>query len=131
MPWYTTTLPGDLTVDLCCCSEHTGIDGHPHLRSFHFDAPDGVQCSEREGMDFARLFSPPDAKRVREFTDPRLGIVHVYVIHVYVSADLAATFPASAFKASGTGQPLPPGTLSVACSQPGYTSQCLFVTGSA
>lgn len=122
--WYSINLSNGTTVNLCYCTEHAGSDGNPHLAWFNVDAPNGTTWSDQQGVTIARQFFPPDAKHVRDFTDPQIGL-----IHVYVSADLAATFPAGEFTDGGNGQQLPPGTFSVACSQPGTASQCHVVTG--
>lgn len=123
VPWYAVKLARGTTAPLCYCTEHTGSDGNPHLAWFHIDAPGGTTWSDQQGVTIARPFLPPDAKHVRDFTDPQVGL-----IHVYVSAALAATFPASEFTDSGNGQQLPPGTFGVACGQPG-PSQCSITTG--
>lgn len=123
VPWYTATLPDGTTAGICYCTEHTGSDSNPHLAWFHIDASSDTTWSDQQGVTIAQEFFPPDAKHMRDFTDPQIGL-----IHVYLSADLAITFPAGEFKDSGTDQQLDPGTFSVACGQPS-PSQCIFATG--
>jgi hypothetical protein len=104
----------------------TGSDGTPHLDFLGIAAPSGTTWSDQQGVSIARQFFPPDAKHVRDFTDRYLGLTHVYV-----SAALAATFPAGEFREVtdfSSSQQAPPGTFSIVCGQHG-PPQCGIITG--
>jgi hypothetical protein len=71
----------------------------------------------------ARVLFPPDAVYVEDVQDSTLGTVHIYR-----SASLAASLPASAFANTQGGPAWPAGTFSVSCNAPGV-QQCTIVTG--
>lgn len=74
-------------------------------------APQG-SWTAAQAMKIALAFLPADAKHVRDFT---LAPAPHAVEHVYQSAALAATFPASAFINVNTDAVESPGTLSYVC----------------
>lgn len=69
-----------------------------------------TQWNDATGEAVARTFLPPDAKYVKDVNVPDFGLEHVYQ-----SADLAATFPASSFTDANTGNAVPPGTFYISC----------------
>ena len=80
---------------------------------------DAIRRMPDDALVVAKMFFPPDARHVRDFTDPNIGL-----FHVYQSADLAATFPASDFYDSNRGGALPAGTFSIVCG-----GACSFALG--
>lgn len=89
-----------------------------------FGPADGASLTAQEANRLAPLFFPPDAKYQHDIHDPDGG-----TIHVYRSADLAASFPASDFRDSNSGAADPPGTFAVACDQPNVSPGCSLVVG--
>jgi hypothetical protein len=111
---YSVTTPEGDQIVLCFCAVQPGTDGKQRDARVGISAQPGASLTAQALATLLPHYLPPDTKHVRDFTDPQIGL-----IHVYTSADLAATFPASDFSDSGTGQALPPGTFGVACNQPG------------
>jgi hypothetical protein len=104
-----TTPEGDQIV-LCFCDMQPGKDGQQRDARVGIAPQPGVTLTAQALATLLPQYLPPDAKHLRDFTDPQIGL-----IHLYSSADLAATFPASAFSNQGGA----PGTFIVACNQPG------------
>lgn len=125
VPWFYYSTPDGLSVGLCFCTTDTGTDGKARLELFgiHPESLVTPTWTEAQGMSAAKALMPPDAVYVRDINDPEVG-----TIHVYQSADLAATFPAADFYDSNGGGALPPGTFSVACAMPGNPG-CSIGTG--
>jgi len=108
-PWYPVTLPDGTTAYLGFFVEHTGSDGAPHIAGFHVDGPGDTRWSDEQCAAIGRAFVLPDAKQVSHSTTSWSAQVDVYV-----SADLARTFPASEFK-DVLGDQVAPGTFTVVC----------------
>src|SRR5262249_11792157 len=70
----------------------------------------GNQWDSATGKALAELFLPHDAVFQRDLQVPNFGTEHVYA-----SADLALSFPASDFLDSQTGKSVPPGTFYYSC----------------
>lgn len=124
--WFRFKLANGTTAYVCYCDGATGTDGAARLDDFRISPPSGTTWSDQQGVSIARQFFPPDARHVRDIVDPYAGL-----IHVYVSAALAATFPASefhVFTVGGNSQLAPPGTFSIVCGQPALTP-CGVTTG--
>lgn len=124
--WFRFKLANGTMAYLCYCGEATGRDGNFHLDDFRIAQPSGTTWSDQQGVGIARQFFPPDAQYVRDIIDPYVGLTHVYV-----SAALAATFPASEFRdytTGGNSQLAPPGTFLITCGQPDPT-RCEVTTG--
>jgi hypothetical protein len=109
-PWYRTQSPNSLTVEVCFCSTQLGTDAQLRLALFQAKSAYGMSWTPDDALAVATMFFPLEAKHVRDFTDPTIGL-----FHVYQSADLAATFPASDFYDSNGGGASPPGTFSIVC----------------
>jgi hypothetical protein len=62
------------------------------------------------GQDAVRLFMPSDARHVKEIQDSTIGTEHVYT-----SATLAKTFPASSFTDANSGNQVAVGTFYFNC----------------
>lgn len=105
-------------------SGDTSGDGQFHVESITIFPQNGSWSSATAAMLYL-LFLPPDAKRQQDKQVSGYGTEHVYL-----SADLAAIFPASDFTDVGTNQPVPPGTFSVGCGQ-GFRSDggCGLILG--
>jgi hypothetical protein len=83
----------------------------------HLVTPDsGTVWSKSTATGIAKLFLPSDATYVKDRTIQDFGVEHVYM-----SADLAASFPASAFIDNDTNAPVKPGTFYYACGGEGET----------
>lgn len=119
---YTWTTPDGIAIAICYCTTTTGLDGQLRTDTLSLGSTSAGWTHQLALSTFARLF-PPHAIHVSDFIDPQIGPVHVYQ-----SPDLAQTFPASAFKNSGNGSTLPPGTFSVACEDNTYGT-CAMVVG--
>jgi hypothetical protein len=70
----------------------------------------GTVWDSRTGQDAVRLFMPSDARHIKDIQDPTIGGEHVYI-----SATLAKTFPASSFADANSGNPVPVGTFYFNC----------------
>src|SRR5262249_13433384 len=70
----------------------------------------GKQWDSATGEALAKVFLPRDAAFQRDLQAPNVGTEHVYQ-----SADLALSFPASNFSDSQTGKVAPPGTFYYSC----------------
>jgi hypothetical protein len=119
---YNFTLPDGTQGNICFCTTATGLDGLQHL-DLSGMFPNGPSWNSVQAQEAVKLFSPPDTVYVKTIPTSEIG-----PITVYLSADLAKTFPASEFVDSDTQTPLPPGTFSVACQRPGEAG-CSIVTG--
>jgi hypothetical protein len=62
------------------------------------------------GQDAVRLFMPSDARHIKDIQDPTIGTEHVYT-----SATLAKTFPASSFTDVNSGNQVAAGTFYFNC----------------
>jgi hypothetical protein len=124
IPWYTYTASDGSTITFCFCSGLDGKDGQQRLGNMGFGPADGASLTAQEANRLTPLFFPPDAKYQHDIHDPDAG-----TIHVYRSADLAASFPASDFTDSNSGAADPPGTFAVACDQPNVSPGCSLVVG--
>jgi hypothetical protein len=122
-PHYQLTLPDGTVAYTCFCNTMAGLDGQQRVDIMSVGPAQGVTWSQATDTEAVAVFLPSDATYVRTIQDPQLG-----PILVYVSQDLAQTFPESAFYDSNGGPANPLGTLSVLCQQPGI-SDCSIATG--
>lgn len=114
IPAYTTTI-GPAAVEIRLSDLTAASDGQPRVDLFTIADPDGNAWTTATSAAVVAQFFPPDARHVRDDQTPDVG-----TLHVEQSADLAATFPASAFTNTGQGGGLePPGTFSYTCDAPG------------
>jgi hypothetical protein len=100
-----------------------GTDGLQRVDNLAFALNPNNTWTADANYQAARVLFPPDAVFVEDVQDQTLGTVHIYR-----SASLAASLPASAFANTQGGPTWPPGTFSVACNAPGV-QQCTIVTG--
>jgi len=100
-----------------------GNDGQQRVNNLTFALNPNNSWTAAANYLAAQVLFPPDAVFVQDVQDPTLG-----VIHVYRSATLGATLPASAFADTHGGSAWPPGTFSVSCDVPGL-EQCSLLTG--
>jgi hypothetical protein len=108
--YYPFTTPDGFSAQVCFCSARRGSDGRERLAILSINVPD---LDPSQHPNVVRLFFPPDAHHVADLTDPEIG-----PFHVYQSASLAQTFPATAFTNSSGGGLVPPGTFGMACEPP-------------
>ena len=101
-------------------------DGKQHINGIGIQPPDsGTTWSATTANKVVALLLPSDANHTKDEQVQDIGLVHVYL-----SADLALTFPASAFVDIQTSQPLTPGTFSYECnSSNGLHGGCNFTVG--
>jgi hypothetical protein len=83
-------------------------DGQPHVNRITVTAATASgSLNPTTTMSVVLALLPPDAQHTTDEQVPAIG-----TLHVYLSQDLAATFPAAAFTDLQTTHPLTPGTLS-------------------
>lgn len=101
-------------------------DGKQHVNGIGVQPADaGTTWAAATTNKVLALLLPSDAQHTKDEQVQDIGLVHVYL-----SADLALTFPASAFADIQTSQPLTPGTFSVECnSSNGLHGGCNFTLG--
>lgn len=110
-----TTSDGPIPVEINVMSLVRGTDGQQRIDQLYLEDPTATTWNEYSGESVVPAFLPPDARHIRDDQDPNLG-----TLQVYQSAQLAATFPASAFINTGQGGGIePPGTFTVNCDPPG------------
>jgi hypothetical protein len=123
-PNYAVTLADGTAVAVALDDIQTGTDGQPRVDQMSVNPADPSAWSDAVAAAVTSRFVPRDAHFVRDIADPNVG-----TIHVYQSADLARSFPASAFTDSGNnGARLPAGTLGVACDNSAQTG-CTITIG--
>lgn len=122
IPHYRFTLNGT-PGGVCFCGTAAGLDGQQHLEFLKVGPGPGVTWTLGTKTEVVAQFLPLDAVYVRTIQDPTVG-----PILVYLSPDLAQTFPAAQFTDSGGGPAPPAGTFSVICQQPGV-ADCTIETG--
>lgn len=116
VPWYSITAADGIQLVICVCDIEAGTDGQGHVGILSVGPTDAsASWPESQGIAESKMFFPADAVYVHDIQDPDVG-----TLHVYRSAQLAATFPASAFANTGpSGGLVPPGTFIIACEIPG------------
>jgi hypothetical protein len=114
-PHQTATYNG-VTASLLA-PDDTGTDGQKHIVAINFTL--SAPATDAQLVPFMAHFLPADAHLVRTVSTKN-GIYHVYL-----SRDLAATFPASAFTTE-SNDPAPAGSLSWNCSS---TTFCFLAPG--
>jgi hypothetical protein len=107
---YDYTAPNGLQVELYV-DAHPGTDGNPHVMFLHFGPipGSGDTWDLATAQALAATFFPPDAQHLRDVQASN-GLDHIYR-----SARLAATFPASDFTTDVGSHAVPPGTFDYEC----------------
>lgn len=117
--------PGGFDLMVCYCGTMQGTDGQARAWVVKFWTADNTTLTSDQLRAAAQDFFPPDSKYQSDFTDPQLG-----VIHVYTSSLLAKTFPAADFTSSGPpGPDATPGMFSVSCGEPDPSHGCTILIG--
>jgi hypothetical protein len=122
--YYTTLKPLGIPITIVIpASSPTGMDGHRRVGTLTVGLSPLGAWSATLAAQLYTPYLPPDAQHVLDFSDPHVGLTHVYR-----SADLAVTFPAADFR-DGNGNTLPPGTLAVSCDDPAQPYTCTMTLG--
>ena len=122
-PVYAVPQPDGTAASASLYGFVAGNDGLQRVNNLTFALNPNSTWTAAANYLAAQTLFPPDALFVKDVQDPTLG-----VIHVYRSASLGATLPASAFADTHGGPVWQPGTLSVSCDVPGL-EQCSLLTG--
>lgn len=123
IPVYAVSQPGGANAAATLYGFTAGTDGLQRVDNLTFTMDANSTWTADANYQAAQAMFPPDAVYVQDVQDPTLG-----VIHIYRSASLGATLPASAFANAQGGPAWPAGTFSVTCNVPGQ-QLCTVMTG--